>query len=620
VRPRNATPWQSSNRRLKDAPLATALPHRRPSHQAAAPVLPITGNGRDTERLKQVPNSKEQREQIRRLAGELTAGLDRSRPLSRHEMETHSLSLLARLNMPEAFLGWTMVALASAFWREQVAAVPYHRRLLLLPRCLRDEEACPAEYDETGLLCQDCGRCDLTELRSQARRKGYRVLIAEGSPVVMKIILGGEADALLGVSCLDVLEKTLDKILLAGIPCMAVPLLSNGCRNTSAEEDWIRQMLDTPHRPAVVRTRTYMHLMRCAAQMFEPAELDRLIPRARGGPLPLGDEKAIENLDPIACTETIAYDFLAAGGKHFRPFITLAVYDALQGGEGTLAAGAEQVARIPDPVKRMALAIETFHKASLVHDDIEDDDAFRYGRETLHRKYGTAMAINVGDYLIGLGYRLVAAGRSDLPSDVVADLLGQFAEAHTRLCEGQGAELMWRDARNKRLQPLDALKIYALKTAPAFEAALMAGIRLAGPVEPYRQQAAQFSRHLGVAYQILNDLDDWQGTQSNKRESGTDVLGGRPTVLWALALKRLGEKDRRELESLVDRPAHDEATVTRIAELYARAEVYRQAAALVSKHHQRAVSAAEQLDNEPLRRLLHFLADAILDRRPMAVE
>ena len=56
---------------------------------------------------------------------------------------------------------------------------------------------------------------------------------------------------------------------------------------------------------------------------------------------------------------------------------------------------------------RVAMAIEAFHKASLVHDDIQDDDLFRYGRETLHRSEGLGPAINIGDYLIGLGYRLV---------------------------------------------------------------------------------------------------------------------------------------------------------------------------------------------------------------------
>ena len=140
--------------------------------------------------------------------------------------------------------------------------------------------------------------------------------------------------------------------------------------------------------------------------MFEPAELDRLVPgRERaGGPdaatlRPLSAAGAIARQDatnngqlttdlpPLAATEAIARGFLAAGGKHSRPFITLAVYDALTGGAGTLADGAEHVARLPDAVKRIALAIEVFHKASLVHDDIEDDDWFRYGRPALHRQF-----------------------------------------------------------------------------------------------------------------------------------------------------------------------------------------------------------------------------------------
>ena len=612
--------------------MSTALPNRRANSQADASALPATGNGRDTDHLKEVPEAREVRDQIRGRVRELAAGLDRSRPLVRHDMELHVQRLLGELQFPQAYLGWTMVALASAFWHEQVAAVPYNRRLLLLPQCLRNEQACPAECNELGLLCEDCGACSLTDLRAAARRKGYHVMIAEGSPMVMKIILGGHVDALLGVACLDVLEKTLDKVLLAGVPCMAVPLLTNGCRNTSADSDWIREMFDTPHRPAVVQTRTYLHLMRCAAQMFEPTEFERLVPRTRGAErLAETNGQGIEALDPVACTEAIAYDFLTTGGKHSRPFITLAVCDAINGGGATLADGARHAADLPDAIKRNALAIEIFHKASLVHDDIEDDDSVRYGRPTLHRKYGTATAINVGDYLIGLGYRLVAGQRGELGAEVVADVLAQFAQAHTKLCEGQGAELVWRDARDKRLAPLDALKIYALKTAPAFEAALLAGIRLAHPfgrtskmpyrweAEPYRQAAARFARHLGVAYQILNDLDDWQEDRPGERPGGSDLLGGRPTVLWALALQGLNEQDRRELESLVGQSSQDEAKIARAAELYEQAGAFERAAALVSRHHRQAAATAEQVDLEPLRRLLHFLADAILDRRSLAI-
>ncbi len=600
--------------------MSTALPNRRANFQADASAVPGTVQGRHTDHLKEVPEAREVREQIRGRVLELAAGLDRSRPLVRHEMELHVQRLLGELQFPQAYLGWTMVALASAFWHEQVAAVPYNRRLLLLPHCLRSKQACPAECNELGLLCQDCGACSLTDLRAAARRKGYHVMIAEGSPMVMKIILGGHVDALLGVACLDVLEKTLDKVLLAGVPCMAVPLLTNGCRNTSADSDWIREMFDTPHRPAAVQTQTYLHLMRCAAQMFEPTEFERLVPRTRGAErLAETNGQGIETLDPVACTEAIAYDFLTTGGKHSRPFITLAVYDAMNGGEATLADGARRVAELPDAIKLNALAIEVFHKASLVHDDIEDDDSVRYGRPTLHRKYGTATAINVGDYLIGLGYRLVAGQRDVLGGEVVADVLAQFAQAHTKLCEGQGAELVWRDARDKRLAPLDALKIYALKTAPAFEAALLAGIRLAGPAEPYREAAARFARHLGVAYQILNDLDDWQEDRPGERPGGSDLLGGRPTVLWALALQALNEQDRRELESLVGQSSQDEARIARAAELYEQAGAFERAAALVSRHHRQAAATAEQVDLDPLRHLLHFLADAILDRRPLAI-
>ena len=598
--------------------MATALPPRRLTTPASA--SPVPGTGRAKERLKEVPGTKTLRERIRWAAVELTAGLDKSRPLARHEMEAHARQLLAAMKLPEAYVGWTMVVLASAFWHDQVAAVPYRRRLLLLSRCLRNAEVCQAAYGASGLLCQDCGSCSLTSLRAEAEQKGYKVLIAEGSPTVMKIILGGHVDALLGVACLNVLEQTLDKILLAGIPSMAVPLLGDGCEDTAADEDWIRRMLDTPHRPAAVQTRTYVHLMRCAAKLFEPAELERLVPRIRGGPsLAETDGEGIEALEPIACTEAIAGDFLATGGKHSRPFITLAVHDALTGGNGTGPDGARQVAQLPDAVKRIALAIEIFHKASLVHDDVEDDDWFRYGQPTLHRKYGTPMAINVGDYLIGLGYRLVAGQREVLGAEVVADVLAGFAQAHTRLCEGQGAELAWRNARNKRLRPLDALKIYALKTAPAFEAAVYAGIRLAGPAEAYRESTARFARHLGVAYQILNDLDDWEDAQPNKRTNGSDILGGRPTVRWALALEGLNEKDRQELESLAGGSLPNEKTIARAGKLYRRAGVYDQAAALVSKHHQRALAVAEDFEQEPLRRLLCFLADAILDRRSLAI-
>ncbi len=580
---------------------------------------PTTGQSkrkrRSTKHLKLVPETKPLREKLRQLCRQTVEPLDKSNPLAKDEMEKICREMLSANDLPEGYLGWSMVVMASEFWREQVAAVPVSRRLFLMPHCLKHAEGCPADYDEFGLDCRKCGACSIADFRGKAEDLGYKVLVSEGTPIVLKIIVSGHVDAIVGVACLNVLEKAIDKILLAGIPCLAVPLLSSDCRNTSVDEDWVAEMIDTPHLVPQVRTRTYVHLMRAAADLFQQDQLGRLLPRTRGEQtLAQANGSGLGGLNPIAATEALAHDFLARGGKHLRPFTTLAVYDALTGAEATLARGPEITAEYPDHIRRVAMAIEVFHKASLVHDDIEDDDNYRYGAETLHRKFGVPTALNVGDYLVGVGYRLVSREAASLGPEACAEIVDRLADAHTRLCEGQGAELVWRDATDKQLKPIDALKIYTLKTAPAFEAALLAGARLAGSTKPYADSFTAFAKHMGAAFQILNDLKDWHGDQDNKLAAGGDTLGGRPTVLWALALEGLGEQYRAELLDLIAQPTKTTQILRRVKQLYQQADVFEKAQRLVDKYQQRAEQIADELEPEHLRRLFYYLIDTVLDR------
>lgn len=572
---------------------------------------------RKTAHLKLVPESRELREQLKAKCYEAAAKLDKTRPVGKDEMEAISRSILEEANLGEGYVGWVMVNLSSAFWRDQVAAVPPSRRLFLLPHCLKHAEGCPADYDEYGLDCKTCGACSIADFRGMAEEMGYKVLVAEGSPIVLKIIVSGYVDAIVGVACLNVLEKAIDKILLAGIPCMAVPLLSSDCRNTSVDEEWVLDMIKVPHQEQQSQTHSYIHLMRAATRLFAEDELENLAPKVRGGKrISELNGEGMAGMDPIAATESIAYDFLSKGGKHSRPFITLAVYDALTGGQATSAKGEEVIASWSRGVKRTAMSIETFHKASLVHDDIEDDDRFRYGEETMHSRYGIPTAINVGDYLVGMGYRLVSQESKELGAEKVVDLLDLLADAHQRLAEGQGAELLWRDSLSKRLRPIDALKIYALKTSPAFEAAFFCGLRLAGEISTYIEPIKSYARNLGVAFQILNDLKDWQGDSNNKLDAGGDIIGGRPTVLWALALEGLSEEEQAELEQMVedrDRPVGDK--IHRVKHLYEKANVFEQANQLVDKHQQRAEAIAESIEPEELRHLLFYLIDTVLERQ-----
>ncbi|MCY2991087.1 MAG: polyprenyl synthetase family protein [Planctomycetota bacterium] len=596
--------------------MTTSTASDRLSPTTAVAASPGTSPRGKTAHLKIVPPTRALREQIRARCSEFVAQLDKSSPMLQDEMERVSRALLVELGLPAGYVGWTMVALASEFWRDQVAAVPVQRRMFLLPHCLKHFHDCPPDHESCGPECTECGACSIADFRHCAEELGYRVLVAEGSPAVLKVIVSGSVDAILGVACLHVLEKALDKILLAGIPCMAVPLLSSDCHDTAVDADWVYDMLRTQREQPLQHTRNYVHLMRAACQLFDPDELDRLAPRLRGGPrLAETNGQGLGALDPLVGTEALGYDFLSKGGKYSRPFITLAVYDALTGGRGTLPDGSQYVAQFSDAVKRTAMSIETFHKASLVHDDIEDDDPFRYGEPTLHRKYGTPIAINVGDYLIGLGYRLVSREAHQLGPAVAVDILDCLAKSHTRLSEGQGAELLWRDSRNKRLQPLDALKIYALKTAPAFEAALYSGVRLAGPIEGYAEPIKQFARTLGIAFQILNDLNDWLGDDFNKLTAGADTLGGRPTVLLALAFEGLPAAAHDELMLLVgDASQLAEVRIQRVRQLYHEAGVFEKALRLVDKYHARAEAIAQTVHPEALQRLFCYLIDTVLDR------
>jgi len=571
------------------------------------------GRRRSTSHLKIVPDSLELREKIKQYAETYAQTLDKSRPLSKSELEDYARDLMTRYELPEKFLGFTMVLVGNFFWKQQFLSIPFHRRMLLLPHCLKHAEGCPAEYTQFGLDCERCGACSIADYKVKAEQLGYKVLVAEGSPVVLKIIVSGYIDGILGVACLNVLEKAIDKILIAGVPSYAVPLHSGDCLNTTLDQSWVWEVLDKyeplPEKP----TASYIPLMRASSKIFDQ-DFERLLPRIRSK-----DKSRLET--PLAFTERVSYDWLANGGKRFRPFITVAAWHAASGA-GPLVAG-DETPEIPDAVARVAMAIEAFHKASLVHDDIQDNDEYRYGEQTLHRQFGTGQAINIGDHLIGLGYRLIHSAR-EVDSEIAIDVLDRMSTAHIRLCDGQGAEMSWQESRDASLTPLDALQIYALKTAPAFEAALFAGLRLAGHPLAESETVPQFCRHVGVAFQVLNDLKDWRGDSDNKLVAGQDALALRPTLLLALALKDADARQRDILEAALSQ--HDELVsqerIEQLRTVFQECDVFEKAELFVDRSREKAVSLCDSVEEEQLRELLMFFVETVLSREdaPTAAE
>src|SRR5205814_8089118 len=191
-----------------------------------------------------------------------------------------SQNLIAQNGLESKFTDYVAVLLNSEVWREQLATVPFERRLLLMPKCLRVESKCPAPFDEFGLLCKQCGLCSIQDMQAEAERLGYAVLVAEGSAIVMALIQTGKIDAIVGVSCLSVLERAFPYMEAAAIPGIAIPLLQDDCKDTTVDLDWLWAVI---HLTIDDQTRRLdLHqLRRDVEAWFEPAALDQVLgPRA----------------------------------------------------------------------------------------------------------------------------------------------------------------------------------------------------------------------------------------------------------------------------------------------------------------------------------------------------
>lgn len=489
-------------------------------------------------------------------------------PLVLDELRIEADGVVARAGVDPIYRDYVGVLLNNEVWQEHLATVPFDRRLLLLPKCLRVEDKCPAPFDEFGLLCKQCGLCTIQDLQEEAERLGYAVLVAEGSALVMALIQSGKIDAIVGVSCLSVLERAFPYMEAAAIPGVAIPLLQDDCKDTAVDIDWVWNVV---HLTSDDRTRRLdLDALRSEVETwFTPEALESLL-----GPID-GD------------ADRVARGWLAADGKRWRPFLTACAFKALQD---------DPSLPLPESLRRAAVAVECFHKASLVHDDIEDADEERYGRDALHVEHGVPVALNAGDLLVGEGYRLLAA--CGAPPEVCAQLVQIAAAGHRELCLGQGQELAWM--RHPGAVKADAvIDIFRRKTSPAFEVALRVGAALAGANEETQRVLREYSEALGIAYQIRDDVDDL--ATDHDQQAGPQA----PSLLLALACDKAGAAGRDRVMTMW-RGERDEFRG------YVRAEALDdRARALLEAYKEQAIRTLPALHSASLKGLLRRVVGKI---------
>ncbi len=544
--------------------------------------------------IRQVPPEAQTRQLLRRQAPALAARLDPIVPPALGDLLALARPWLDSLGMPAAYAGFAMVAISNAFWQDAFSRVPPARRLLLLPHCMARTDSCRGSVDTYGLHCADCGACDITRLRAEGEAMGYQVIVAEGTGQLLDRLTAGSADAILGVACMDSLARSFARLSEFGVPHMAIPLLRDGCRNTETDLDYLRSLLSRQEDGQAAATRSFLPLLRQTRLTFESPTFDSLVSDAL--PSSSGESQWLQE------TDRIALDYLRHGGKRLRPFTVLAACAVGRRGEDALLPSADLSALIGPAEQRVAIAIEALHKASLVHDDIEDDDEYRYGRPTLQRTYGIPAAVNLGDHMVGIGYNLIASQRDRLGGDAVADMLAVLSRSHMELARGQGAELFWQTRPDEPFTPAHALRLYTLKTSPAFEAALYCGLRLASaPFDAERLRG--FCTCLGAAFQVANDLGDWKADESNKRLRGRDALAARPTLLRAVAAQSAGHQAMQDLDQ-ARTTMPPEQWVDRCQQFYAEHHVFERAGDLQRRMRDSALASAGQVGTAAMTYLL----------------
>ncbi len=206
-----------------------------------------------------------------------------------------------------------------------------------------------------------------------------------------------------------------------------------------------------------------------------------------------------------------------------------------------------------------ATVLELFHNAFLIHDDIEDRSLIRRGSDTLHRRHGTPIAINVGDAMLALALKPLLDNMAVLgmgPSLRILQIVFDMARQST---EGQAIELAWIRARKWSLTDEDYLDMVRQKTSVyTFVAPLLIGATAGGATHGQRESLRELGVNLGAAFQIHDDLlnltDD---AASYGKECWGDLWEGKRTIIVLHALRCLSPRDSERARDILDRPRPD---------------------------------------------------------------
>ncbi len=218
----------------------------------------------------------------------------------------------------------------------------------------------------------------------------------------------------------------------------------------------------------------------------------------------------------VAMINQISHYIISAGGKRIRPMLVLLFSSALG------YTGRERF--------ELAATVEFIHTATLLHDDVVDESALRRGRQTANALFGNAASVLVGDFVYSRAFQMMVSVNRMRVLEVLADATNVIAE-------GEVLQLM--NMHDPDLSVEDYLRVIRFKTAKLFEASARIGAVLAEVGPEVEECCADYGRSLGTAFQLIDDLLDYEGaTEQLGKNVGDDLREGKPTLPLLLAMER----------------------------------------------------------------------------------
>ncbi len=288
---------------------------------------------------------------------------------------------------------------------------------------------------------------------------------------------------------------------------------------------------------------------------------------------------------------------MSLGGKRMRPVLVLLAHHLYSDKH--------------EEALDAALAVETFHNFSLIHDDIMDDAPIRRGKPTVHEKWNHNTAILSGDVMLVKAYELLA----NYPSEILPSLIKLFNKTATEVCEGQQIDMMFE--KQVDVTEDEYLKMIELKTAVLLACSLEMGALIAGAPKAEAEHLYEFGRLMGIAFQLQDDyLDVYANPEKFGKQVGGDIIANKKTFLWIEAHRLANSEQLKVLkhwESISVFKAEEK--VAAITAIYNELEIPKLTQEIINDYANKAFEILANIKaNEKVKALLVKLSEDLLVR------